>query len=47
MNRKQKTAICLTAVFFLIQGAFSVALADREEHKERKWYQKVLDWDHL
>ncbi|MBL7177057.1 MAG: diheme cytochrome c [Desulfobacteraceae bacterium] len=31
--------------FLLSGGVFCVALADHDEHKERKWYQKVFDWD--
>ena len=31
--------------FLLSGGVFCAALADHDEHKEKKWYQKIFDWD--
>lgn len=32
-------------VFLLTSGAFYTALADHDGHKQKRWYQKIFDWD--
>jgi len=45
MNRIQKCIVFLLALFLLTNGAFYAALADHDEHEEKRWYQKIFDWD--
>ena len=45
MNRIQKWIVFLTALFLVTNGAFYAALADHDEHNEKRWYQKIFDWD--
>jgi hypothetical protein len=46
MNRIQKWTLFLAALFLVTNGAFDAALADHDEHKEKKrWYQRIFDWD--
>jgi hypothetical protein len=44
MNRIQIWIVFLTALFLLTNGLFYAALADHDEHKEKRWYQKIFDW---
>jgi len=45
MKIKQKWII-LGAVFFLItNGVFYAAVADHDENKEKRWHQKIFDFD--
>ncbi len=32
-------------MFLLTNGAFCVALTDHDDHREKRWYQKIFDWD--
>ena len=41
----QKWAVFLAALLLLTSAAFDAALADHDEHKEKRWYQKIFDWD--
>jgi len=43
--RIKKGIILLVALFLMVNGVFYAALADHDEHKEKKWYQKIFDWD--
>jgi len=45
MNRTKKWVVLVTALFLLTNGVFYVALADHDEPKEKRWYQKLFDWD--
>jgi hypothetical protein len=45
MNKIQKLIIFLVALLVMINGGFYTALADHDEHKEKRWYQKIFDWD--
>ena len=45
IQRIQKWIIFLAALFLVTNGAFYAALADHDEHKEKRWYQKIFDWD--
>ena len=45
MNRIQKWIFFGVAVFLLTNGVFYAALADHDGYKEKRWYQKIFDWD--
>ena len=45
MSRTRKWIIFLVALLVMINGAFYTVLADRDEYKEKRWYQKIFDWD--
>jgi hypothetical protein len=45
VNRIQKWIIFCVVVFLVTNGAFYAALADHDESKEKRWYQKIFDWD--
>ncbi len=45
MNKIQKLIIFLVALLVMINGGFYTVFADRDEHKEKRWYQKIFDWD--
>jgi hypothetical protein len=42
--RIKKGIILLVALFLMVNGVFYAALADHDEHKEKRWYQKIFDW---
>jgi len=42
---KKKWVVLLMAAFLLTGGVFCAALADHDEHKQKRWYQKIFDWD--
>ncbi len=44
MSKKTKSIIFLFFVLIISNGALSLAVAD-DDHKEKKWYQKILDHD--
>lgn len=44
MNKKIKLLIFSTFILFLISGALYLAVAD-DDHREKKWYQKIMDHD--
>lgn len=44
MNKKTRLLIFSTFILFLFSGALYLAVAD-DDHKEKKWYQKILDHD--
>ena len=41
----KKGIILLVAVLLMANGVFYTALADHDEHKEKRWYHKIFDWD--
>ena len=45
MTEIQKWIVFLISFLLIINGAFYPALADDDKHKEKKWYQKIFDWD--
>lgn len=45
MNGVRKWVIFWVVVLLMANGVFYIALADDDEYKERKWYQKIFDWD--
>ena len=45
MKNVKKWVVLVMGTFLLSGGAFYAALADHDEHKEKKWYQKIFDWD--
>lgn len=45
MNRVQNSIVLFAVFFLLANGALSAALADHDDHKEKRWYQRIFDWD--
>lgn len=45
MKNVKKWVVLVMGTFLLSGGVFCAALADHDEHKEKKWYQKIFDWD--
>jgi len=45
MIRTRKWIIFLVAHLVMINGTFYTVLADHDGHKEKRWYQKIFDWD--
>ena len=45
MKKIKTLVIFLLAFLIMINWGFYTALADHDEHKEKRWYQKILDWD--
>ena len=45
MTRTRKWIIFLVALLVMINGAFYTVLADHDGYKEKRWYQKIFDWD--
>jgi hypothetical protein len=45
MNRIQKWIIFCVVVFLVTNGAFYAAFADHDEKNQKRWYQKIFDWD--
>jgi Ni/Co efflux regulator RcnB len=43
--RTKKCIILLVALSFMANGLYYTALADHDEQGEKKWYQKIFDWD--
>ena len=44
MKQKIKVLIFFT-VFLVLNGNWHFSLADDDDHKEKSWYHKILDWD--
>jgi hypothetical protein len=44
MKQKIKVLIFFT-VFLVLNGTWHFSLADDDDHKEKSWYHKILDWD--
>ncbi|MBT3368939.1 MAG: hypothetical protein HN416_17485 [Nitrospina sp.] len=45
MTRTRKWVIFLVAFLVMINGAFHTVLAEHDGYKEKRWYQKIFDWD--
>ena len=45
MTNTRKWIIFLVALLVMINGAFYTVLADHDGNKEKRWYQKIFDWD--
>lgn len=45
MNALKKWIILATAVFLMTNGTFYAALADDDEHENKRWHQKSFDRD--
>ncbi len=46
MNRVPKWIVLMIAFFLLTNGPSPYdVLADRDEHEEKRWHQKIFDWD--
>lgn len=45
MNRKTKWIIFLSAFCLVLNGSWHLSVADDDDHKEKSWYHKILDWD--
>jgi hypothetical protein len=45
MNGIKKWIIFGVALISMTNGAFYAARADHDEHKKKRWYQKIFDWD--
>lgn len=45
MTEIQKWIVFFVSFLLITNGAFYPALADDDKHKEKKWYQKIFDWD--
>ncbi len=45
MNRKTKLLIFFAIFFLALNGTWNYSLADDDDHKEKSWYHKILDWD--
>lgn len=44
MNRKTTLTMFLTVILIVFSGALYLAAAD-DDHKEKSWFHKILDWD--
>jgi hypothetical protein len=45
MNKVRNSGFFLVALLLLTNATFDFAWADHDEHKEKRWYQKIFDWD--
>jgi hypothetical protein len=45
MNRIKNWIIFGLVLSVMTNGVFYAALADHDENKEKRWYQKIFDWD--
>ena len=45
MNPKTKLVIFLAAFFLIFGGALYFSNAGDDDHREKRWYHKILDWD--
>jgi hypothetical protein len=45
MTNTRKWIIFWVALLVMINGAFYTVLADHDGYKEKRWYQKIFDWD--
>lgn len=45
MNGKTTLTMFLTFILIVFSGALYLAAAD-DDHKEKSWFHKILDWDH-
>jgi len=45
MNQKIKVLLLFTVFILTFTGVWDYSLADDDDHKEKSWYHKILDWD--
>jgi hypothetical protein len=45
MTTTRKWIIFLVALLVMINGTFYTVLADHDGYKEKRWYQKIFDWE--
>lgn len=45
MNKKINVLLLFTFFILYLTGAWNYSLADDDDHKEKSWYHKILDWD--
>jgi hypothetical protein len=45
LNKNQNWVVFFVALILLINGVFIKALADDDDHEEKKWYRKIFDRD--
>ena len=45
MNKNQNWVVCFVVLILLINGVFIMALADDDDHEEKKWYKTIFDSD--
>ena len=45
MNKNQNRIVFFVALILLINGVFIKALADSDDHREKKWYKTIFDSD--
>ena len=45
MNRKTELLVFLAAFFLIFSGTLHFSIADDDDHREKRWYHKILDWD--
>ena len=45
MNKNQNRIVFFVALILLISGVFIKALADSDDHREKKWYKTIFDSD--
>jgi len=43
MNRKTNLLVFLAAFFLIFNGTLHFSIADDDEHREKRWYDKILD----
>ena len=46
MHLKTKVLIFFAVFVLVLGGIWSYPLADDDDHREKSWYHKILDWDH-
>jgi len=45
MHRKTELLVFLTAFFLIFSGTLHLSIADDNDHREKRWYHKISDWD--
>ena len=45
MHRKTELLVFLAVFFLIFSGTLRFSIADDDDHREKRWYRKILDWD--
>jgi len=45
MNRKTEWLVFLAAFFLIFSGTLHFSFADDDDHRKKRWYDKILDLD--
>ena len=45
MNKKIKVLIFFAVFILVFSGTVHFSIADHDDHREKRWYHKILDWD--